>query len=67
MHVENHIVTEYAKKLDRVDGNEDPLTVTREKVHECIGMTVDFSLKLGVAFNQYDFVKQLWKNFSDDS
>ena len=62
-HVSSCIVTEHIKCLDGVHDTKDPLTVTRGKTHEHLGMTMDFSLSLGVAFDQFDFAKKLWKSF----
>ena len=58
-HLDAIIVTKCIKKLDEKHGANDPLTVARGKVHKHLGMTVDFSLKLGTAISQYDFCKKL--------
>ena len=52
------IVTDHIKLLDGVHRANDPLTVTRGKMHQFIEMTIDFSLKRGVAFSQYDHIKK---------
>ena len=59
-HLMPHIVTELIRLLDGVYGSQDPLTVTRGKIHEYLGITIDFSLKRGVVMCQYDFVKKFW-------
>jgi len=65
-HLQPQIVTEHIKKLDGVYGNQDPLTITRGKIHEYLGITVDFSLKRGVGFSQYDFIKKFWNSLPPD-
>ena len=65
-HLSPAIVTDHIKLLDGEYGSNDPLTVTRGKIHEFIGMTIDFSLKRGVAFSQYDYVKKFWNELPDD-
>ena len=39
------IVTKHVKLLDASCGEKDPLTETRGKTHDCLGTTIDFSLK----------------------
>lgn len=51
VHVTPAVVTEHIKLLDGVCGANDPLTATRGKAHEFIGMTIDFSLKKGAALS----------------
>jgi len=36
-----YIVTELIRLLDRVYGSQDPLTVTRGKIHKYLGITID--------------------------
>ena len=58
-HLHSNIVTDHVKLLDESCGSQDPLTVTHVKIHEYLGMTIDFSLKMGVSFHQYDFIKKI--------
>ena len=53
-------MTKCIKKLDGEHGIQDPLTVAQEKVHEYLGIAIDFGLKFGVAFSQHDFIKKFW-------
>ena len=53
-----NIVIDLIKLLDSVYGTQDPLTVTRRKVYEYLGITINFLLKRDIAFSQYDFVKK---------
>ena len=63
-HVDPEIVTEHVKKLDGVHGNKHPLSITRGKMHEYLGITIEFGLKRGVSISQYDFMKKLWASLS---
>ena len=47
-------------------GAKDPLTATRGRTQEHLGMTIDFSAKRGVAITQYNFVKKLWLSLPPD-
>ena len=58
-HLNPNIVTLYIKKLEKEYGSLANLTVTRGKVHEYLGMTIDFRVKLEARFSQYDFLKKL--------
>ncbi|OEU17119.1 hypothetical protein FRACYDRAFT_237529 [Fragilariopsis cylindrus CCMP1102] len=53
------LITLYIKKLEKEYGSLANLTVTRGKVHEYLGMTIDFRVKLEARFSQYDFLKKL--------
>ena len=57
-----NIVTLYIRKLQQEYGSREDLTVTRGKIHEYLGMTLDFSVKLEVRFSQYDFLKKLFNS-----
>ena len=58
-HLNPNIVTLYIRKLHNEYGSLENLTVTRGKVHEYLGMTIDFRTKYEVRFSQYDFLKKL--------
>jgi hypothetical protein len=58
-HLNPNIVTLYIKKLHKEYGTLENLTVTRGKVHEYLGMTIDFRVKSEVRFSQYNFLKKL--------
>jgi hypothetical protein len=44
-HLNPNIVTSYIRKLHKEYGSLENLTVTRGKVHEYLGMTIDFRVK----------------------
>jgi len=55
------IVTDRIKMLDEIYGSKDPLSITREKVHEYLGMMIDFRQIPGSCIiTQYDFIKKLY-------
>ena len=64
-HLHANIVTMYINKLQEAYGKREDLTVTRGKVHEYLGMTVDFRVKYEVKFSQYDGIKKLLKSLPD--
>ena len=41
------------------------MTVAKGKLDECLGMTIDFSLKQGVTMRQCDFIKKVWLELPD--
>ena len=44
-HVDPKVVDDVIELLKSEVGNEAPLTISRGKVHEYLGMTIDFSVK----------------------
>ena len=46
-----NIVTLYIRKLQQEYGSREDLTVTKGKIHEYLGMTLDFRAKLEVRFS----------------
>ena len=46
-------------------GNKDPLSITRGKLYECLGMMIDFGVKRGVSISQCDFEKKLWESLPE--
>jgi hypothetical protein len=42
-HVDSNLVTEVIQQLKDALGKEAPLTVTRSRIHDYLGMTLDFS------------------------
>jgi len=56
----------FIKKLGKEYGVKDPLTVTRGKLHEYLGMTVDFSAPGLCKMAQYDCIKKLWLSLPDN-
>ena len=61
----SNIVTEHIKLLDKVYGTKDPLVAARRKVHEHLGLTFYFSLKLDMAMTQCYLIKKMRNDFPD--
>ena len=61
-----NVVSEHIKLLDEVYGQKDLLTMTRGKVHEYLGMTIDFRQEGSVAFTQYDAIKKFWVSLLEE-
>jgi len=59
-HVQESVITEFIRKLDREYATHDPLTVTRGLLHEYLGQSMDFSYKGQCAMSQYDFIEKSW-------
>ena len=55
-HESTDVVTDMIDLLEMEFGNEAPLTKTRGKVHEYLGMTIDYSEKGKVKFSMIDYV-----------
>ena len=49
-----------------VYGIESPLTVTHEKVHKYLGITVDFSKKGEVMFTMYYYISNMLEDLPED-
>ena len=58
-HVEESVVEDILAKLQKRFGKEAPLTVTRGKVHDYLGMTIDFSVEGKVMFKMNDYVQNM--------
>ena len=65
-HVNPMVVNDHIKMLDEEHGSKDPLSVSRGKIHEYLGMTIDFNEILGACIiTQYDFIKKLHSGLAD--
>ena len=65
-HGHPQIITNFLKKLDEVCGNNDPLTMTRGKLHEHLGATIDFRIEGKCMFSQYCSIKKCWASLPED-
>ena len=66
-HRKSQVVTNYIKMLDTACGKDDPLTVTRVKLHDHLGMTLDFVAKGGAIFTQHDAMNYFWMSLPEES
>jgi hypothetical protein len=65
-HVDPNVVTEVITWLDGEFGKEAPLTKTRGKVHDYLGMTLDFSVPGKVGISMIDYIKGMLRELPDD-
>ena len=64
--VQPQAITNHVNLLDNLCGEKDLLTVTRGKMNECLGMTLDFCTKGSVAYSQHDAIKKFWLSLLED-
>jgi Reverse transcriptase (RNA-dependent DNA polymerase) len=65
-HVDENVVTEIIDLLESEFGKEAPLTKSRGKVHEYLGMVIDFSLPGKVMVTMFDYIKDMLKDLPKD-
>jgi hypothetical protein len=65
-HCDPEVVTEVIDMVEAEFGKEAPLTKTRGKVHEYLGMTIDFSTDGKVRFSMIDYVQAILDNLPED-
>ena len=65
-HAENSVAEAVLAELEKEFGKEAPLTVTRGKVHEYLGMKIDFSQDGKVIFSMEENIEALLAEMPDD-
>ena len=60
------VVESVLKKLSAVYGKVSPLTITRGKVHDYLGMCIDYSQNDKVIITQYDCIHEILMSLPDD-
>ena len=58
-HVNKEVIEDIIKMLNKKFGKESPLTTTRGRVLEYLGMTLDYSMKGKVKISMYDYIDKL--------
>jgi hypothetical protein len=58
-HVESIEVTNVIEQLDSIFGNEAPLTIRRGKVHDYLGMTLDYATPGKVKVLMVDYIQKM--------
>ena len=58
-HEDATVVTTVLEQTDAVYGKESPLTVTRGKIHDYLGMKIDFDIPGKVQFTMIDYIQSL--------
>jgi Reverse transcriptase (RNA-dependent DNA polymerase) len=65
-HVDPNVVTSVIKQLEAEFGKEAPLTIMRGKVHDYLGMTLDYSLDDKVQIKMFDYIDNMVKDLPAD-
>ena len=65
-HVNKKVVEDIIKMLNKKFGKESPLTTTRGRVLEYLGMTLDYSTKGKVKISMYDYIDKLLTELPSD-
>ena len=58
-HYDKEVVTSVIEMIEAEFGKEAPLTKTRGRIHEYLGMTIDFSSEGKVKFSMVDYVQTI--------
>ena len=65
-HVDASAIEHVIAKLESEFGKEAPLTITRGKIHEYLGMKIDFSEPGKVVFSMLDYIQQVLDDAPDE-
>ena len=66
-YVEYDVVSDIISKLNGEFGTITPLTETRGKVHDYLGMTIDYTEKGKVKFSMFDYLQDILDGLPDES
>jgi hypothetical protein len=65
-HVEASVITDVLGKLSEEFGKEAPLTITRGKIHDYLGMTLEYSTPGKVKITMVDYIEKMLRGVPDD-
>ena len=65
-HENEHVVTAMLDKVTKKYGNEAPLTIKRGKIHDYLGMVIDYSVPGKVSFDMSQYVEDMLDKLPDD-
>ena len=65
-HVDPDVNTDIINMIDNEFGKEAPLTITRGRVHDYLGMTLDYSESGKVKIKMLDYVEKMLADLPDD-
>jgi hypothetical protein len=65
-HVDSDVVTKTISTINQEFGKEAPITVKRGKVHDYLGMTLDYSMKGKVMVKMLDYVENMLRDAPED-
>ena len=66
LHVKKKVVEDLVDLLNKNYGKEAPLTVTRGKIHDYLGMTIDYLTPRKVIFSMFDYIDGLLHEAPED-
>jgi hypothetical protein len=58
-----NVITAVLKQIEGRYGRQMPLTVTRGKKHDYLGMILDYSVDGKVKILMVDYIKKSWKSY----
>lgn len=65
-HVSNRVVTNMIDMISNEFGSEEaPLTIQQGKVHDCIGMTLDFTKPDKAKITMIDYIEMMLKDLPE--
>ena len=65
-HVDPNVVTDVIKDIEKVFGKEDPLTIHRGKIHDYLGMQLDYSEEGKVRITMFEYIKTMLSELPED-
>jgi len=65
-HVDKNVVTQVLDLLSGEFGKEAPLTITRGKRHQYLGMQIDYTKKKQVQITMYDYIHNMLNELPPD-
>jgi hypothetical protein len=65
-HADPNVVTSVIKQLEGEFGKEAPLTVTRGKLHDYLGMTIDYRVPGKVMIAMFDYIDNMLAELPED-
>jgi hypothetical protein len=65
-HIDPDVNTDIIEMIDNEFGKEAPLTITRGRIHDYLGMTLDFSEQGKVKVKMLDYVEKMLKDLPDE-
>ena len=65
-HRDEEVVTDLLEQLEGRFGKETPIAITRGRIHDYLGMTIDYSIKSKVKFYMFDYIEQILGEVDSD-
>ena len=65
-HADSRVVDDIIKMLEQEFGKEAPLTIHRGKIHDYLGMTLDFSIAGKVQISMEEYIKNMLTELPED-